>query len=253
MTIIDKYDEFLELQARYPRSISNDFILPSDIKKRFGLGLISAYADDAALYMLERREGFYKLHFRLADASAEAPARDGTLAAYLIYHEGRYPAAAADWLVRQGVAAAHTLVRHTSGHIMGELSEEGIGTAPAEEVYAMFGEYFSAAEADMPDRAMFDGRDAYCARCADGRPLGILYDMGPTRLVAVSAGSRGQGIGRRLYLAYAAAKIRENKNQVFREWIGPDNRASIAMYRSLGFVPDNTITDCFIRGSQWTR
>jgi len=247
MRAIQSFDEFLEIQSLYPRSVSNDFFLPAEIKERFEKGRLSIIAGEKALFMFEPREGFSKLYFRVTDADAELPQYDGTLAAYLTYREGRYPDRAADWLRCRGFAYKKTLVRYSTGSIIGNQSGEGVVKPTPDEVYSMFGRFFSEVEADLPRREQFDEDSSYCIRDADGAPLGVLYDMGRTRIVAVNKRARGQGIGRRLYMAHALDKTSKNQNHVFYAWIAPDNTASIAMYSSMGFVPDTTMTDCFIR------
>jgi len=247
MSTNNEYDDFMKLQSLYPRKNSNDFIMPIDIRRRIEHGMLSYFADEHALVMLEQREGFYKLHFRLVDTAATLPSIRGTLAAYLTYHEGRYPGLAADWLRGQGFVYKKTLLRHTATAITGNLSLEPIEKASSDEVYSMFGEYFSVVEADLPPRSLFEAEDTYCRRSPEGELLGIVYDMGQTRIVAVSPKTRGQGIGRRLYFAYAMKKVRESPDCVFHEWISPDNGSSLSMFRSLGFTRDTIMSDCYIR------
>jgi len=244
---IIQYNEYIELQSRYPRTVGNDCMLPSEIRKCLEHGKLSAIADERALLILEQREGFRKLHFRLIDENANLPPHDGMLAAYLTYHKERYPGKATDWLRGQGFTYKKTLIRHTAREITGILSNEGVENASADEVYSMFRECFDVVEADLPPRDMFAPENSYCIRSAEGEPLGILYDMGRTLVIAVSQRARGQGIGRRLYRAYASGKAGMNTNHVFHEWISPDNAASLAMFRSLGFAPDATMSDCFVK------
>jgi len=240
------YDDFIELQSRYPRKISNDFMVPAEIKKRIEHDSLSLIADERALFIFERREGFSKLHFRITDTGAGLPPHDGTLAAYLTYRDGRYPKAAADWLQGQNFRYVKTLLRHTAKGITGELSEEDVENAGADDVYSMIGEHFSAVEADLPPRELFETAKTYCKRSPEGKLLGLVYDMGQTRVVAVSKQARGKGLGRRLYMSYATEKIRENNDNVFHEWISPDNTASLSMFRALGFISDTTASDCYI-------
>ena len=247
MATIRNYDEFIGLQTRYPRDLSNDFMMPSEIKARFDNGAITAFADEMSLMIYERREGFSKLHFRLADISARVPPHDGTLAAFLVYREDRPPGVAAAWLIDQGFERQYSLTRHTATEIIGAPSSEGVVTASAGEVYALVSRYFSAAGADMPCRDLFEAERSYCVRSDNGIALGVMYDMGQTRIVAVSREARGKGVGRRLCLAYAAVKLCENKNHVFQEWIRPDNSASLAMYNSLGYLPEKIVSDCYTR------
>ena len=247
MTVIDRYDEFARIEAQYPRRIGSDNLMPAELRIKFNSGLVAVYADDKGLFIFERREGFHKLHFRIAGTDAVLPEHDGILAAYLTYREGRYPSDAANWLRAQGFTKKKTIIRHTAIQLNGNVSSEGIVTATADEVYSMFGEYFSEIETDFPSRGQFIETDTYCLRSAGGEPLGIFYDMGRTRIIAVSQRARKQGIGRRLYLGFAAAKLRENGNFVFHAWINPENTPSLALFHSMGFTQDDTMTDCFVR------
>jgi len=245
----DRYSEYAELQKKYSRNISNDYMLPAEIQRLFTNDTLSFAADDKALFIFERREGFYKLHFRLIDTTAVLPRFDGPLAAYLAYRRGRYPDAAADWLRSQGFTYAKTLLRHSAKEITGEFSGEKAEKASDNEVYSMIGEYFSEVEADLPPREFFWKSGVYCKRAQDGAILGLVYDVGQTRIVAVSSAARGLGIGRRLYRAYSEEKIHENLSGIFHEWISPDNTASLKMFSSLGFVPDAAMSDCYVRGN----
>ena len=237
------YDSYLELQKRYSRMISNDYMLPADLMRRFAGGVMTIYADDQALFLFEKREGFTKLHFRLVDKSAFLAPQGETVAAFLTYRNDRRPSTAADWLLEQGFTRTKTLRRHTAAAITGALSLDGVEHMPPNEAYAMLSEYFSAVEADMPCRELFEG--ALCVRSQNGTPAGVLY-MGQTLVVAVAPEARGQGIGRKLYRAYAAVKAQAGKKPVFHEWISPDNAASLSMFKSLGFTPDNVMTDCYV-------
>lgn len=243
--VIGKYSEFIELQARYPRKISNDYMLQGDVQRRLTNGALSFYADDKALFIFEQREGYIKLQFRLIDTSAVLPPHNGSIAAYLAYREGRYPEKAAQWLREQGFSYRKSLLRHYAKELTDGSSYERVEKASADEIYSMVGEYFEPAESDMPPRELFEPSGVYCARAPDGKIIGLVYDMGQTRVVAVSPEARGQGVGRRLYRAYAQERLFENNASVFHEWISPDNTASLAMFRSLGFVPDTAMSDCY--------
>jgi GNAT superfamily N-acetyltransferase len=236
------YDTYANLQKRYMRTVSNDYTLPADLRKRFDCGVMTVIADDKALFLFERRSGFIKLHFRLMDLSAELKSQEADLAAFLIYRQRLYPTSAADWLQDQGLSKIKTLRRYTAAEITGSLSVDGVEQASADEAYEMFGKHFIPVEADLPCRELFEG--ALCIRSRDGKPIGVLY-MGQTLVVAVAPEARGQGIGRKLYRAYAATKTREGKRTAFHEWISPDNTASIAMFQGLGFTPDDVITDIY--------
>ena len=238
------YNSFSDLQRRYPRTLGNDYTLPADLRQRFEAGVMTASADDQALFLFERRVGFTKLHFRLLDTAAELVRTDGeTLAAFLTYRLSRYPEIAAAWLLGQGFCKTNTLRRHTASAITGDLSTEGVSRATPDEAYTMLGRYFSPVEADMPCRELYEG--ALCIR-VEGTPVAMLY-MGQTLIIAVAPEVRGQGLGKKLYRAYAAFKASEGKKSVFHEWVRPDNAASLAMFASLGFTADDVYTECYVR------
>ena len=237
------YESFFELQKKYPRAVGNDFMLPGDLKRRFSDGLITVCADDRALFLFEKRNGFTKLHFRLMDKSATLSPFGGELAAFLTYREGCFQEIASEWLLNQGFAKTKTLRRHTAHSITCELPIDDVDYASADEAYGMFGEIFDSIESDMPCPELFEG--ALCVRSDAGRPIGVLY-MGQTLVVAVSPEARGQGVGRKLYKAYADVREQKGKKTVFHEWISPDNTSSLAMFKKLGFTPDNVLTETYV-------
>ena len=238
------YDSYADLQKRYPRTICNDYMMPADLRKRFDSGIMEVAADDRALFLFESREGFTKLHFRLMDTSAKLKSREGTIAAYLTYREGNSPEDAAGWLLEQGFKKIKSLRRHTATNIVGDLTTDGVDRASADEAYFMLGEYFGAAEADLPCRELFEG--ALCIRSEERVPVGTIY-LGRPSILAVAPEARGDGVGRRLYRAYAAIKISEDNKSLFHEWVSPDNAESLAMFKSLGFAADDVFTDCYVR------
>jgi len=238
------YDFFIRLEKKYPRIISNDFFLPSEIRRMFDAGVVDVAADEKSLLLFEEREGFSKLHFRIIETTAKIKRPNGAIAAFLTYRNDEYPGVAAGWLVEQGFAKTKTLRRYSAREITGEITAEGVDKASVDEAYKMLREYFSAIEADLPCRELFEG--ALCVRSQDGKLVGMLY-MGRTLSVAVSEEVRGQGVGRRLYRAYAATKASEGKKMIFHEWIAPDNAPSIAMFQSLGFKADDVYSDCFVK------
>ena len=237
------YNSYLEAQKRYPRTISNDYTLPADLRRIFTSGFMRAVADEKALFLFESREGFTKLRFRLLDPSAMLRPPEGAIAAFLTYRENRRPEIEADWLLVRGFKKTKTLRRHTAVDIKGPLTLDGLEHVSADEAYFMLGEHFSAIEADLPRRDIFEG--ALCIRSADGKLNGVIH-LGHRPVLAVAPEARGLGVGRRLYLAYAATKVRDGRKPVFHAWISPDNAGSLAMFKSLGFIADNVKTDCYV-------
>ena len=87
MTIINSYEEFKSIQKGFPRSISNDYLMPDEIKKHISFGELSYSAEENALFMLIKRESLSKLVYRLRDFSAKLPALNEPVATYIIYRE----------------------------------------------------------------------------------------------------------------------------------------------------------------------
>ena len=238
------YDSFLELQKNYPRTVGNDYMRPDGLKRCFSSGVMTVAYDDRALFLFERREGFTKLRFRIIDASAVLAPHEEILAAELIYREDQRPDAAVNWLLDNGFVLFKTHRRHTALAITGDLSPEGVEPASAQEAYAVLGEHFCAIEVDLPCRDLFEG--AFCVRAENGAIIGVIH-LGQRPALAVSHKARGQGVGRRLYRAYAATKVRDGQTPVFHAWISSDNAESLAMFAGLGFTADNVFTDCYVR------
>ena len=238
------YESYLELQKHYPRRVCNDYLLPAELKKRLSSGTVSVCHNELALLLFEQRKGFKKLHFRLIDESALIPAEEQTIAAFVTYREDHFPKVASRWLLAQRFEKTKTLQRFTASEITGEQSFDGVDFASAEEAIDMLGKYFSEVELDMPILDHFEG--ALCIRNRNGEPIGMLY-MGQPLVVAVCPESRGQGLGPRLYRAFALLKSRKSGKSVFHEWISPGNSSSIAMFSKLGFTPDKVFTDCYVR------
>jgi len=244
MTPLTDVDAFLGLQKSYPRGLSNDTLLPGELRELSSRGMLSYTADERALFLYERREGCLKLRFRLRDEDAQLPPCGETITCYLPYREGERTQTTIDWLQGQGFRHLVTLERYTARQISGDLSGGKADRTSAEEAYAMILSYFSPAEADLPPREYFGG--AYCCRSEEGIPQGMLADLGRAAVVCVSPEARGHGIGGKLYLAYAAEARRKLGNPVFHEWIRPDNKASQRMFGKLGFVRDGVWAEGYV-------
>ena len=113
------YDAYAVLERQYPRGISNDFLMPPELRRMFACDAVEVLADDDALFLFERREGFIKLHFRIKNMSVCVPRREGTVASYLTYRGDRPPDAAGEWLLGQGFEKRKTLRRYTAQEIAG--------------------------------------------------------------------------------------------------------------------------------------
>jgi len=248
MIIINSFEEFAALQRNYPRTYSNEILTPAEIGKLAESGELSVVADKNALFTFTRHYKVTKLMFRLLDFSATLPQIDGSLSSYILYRRGEEPADIVKWLKSQGFRHSVELERYAARGVLPVPTDSPwniVEIDSAFEVYAMLGEHFLLEEITLPYRQTNAGK-ALGVRADDGSLLGVIYDMGHTRIVAVSRSVRGQGLGRRLYHAYAEAALRKNANHVIHEWISPDNHSSIAMLKKLGFKKDSLVNDCYI-------
>jgi len=225
---------------------------------------------NSALFGFVKREGFYKLVLTAKPSKLEFPETDLPLAIYVPYRAGKAPIELEQWLSEQGFERTIKLEKYTCrgelcspvcddlGLATGGLTpplqkiavkpttgEHGspLQTLTADEVYSFLFQHFTATEMDLPPREEFNADNAYCVRADAGNLLGVLYDMEHTRVLAISLEARGLGVGGKLYRAFAEwSGLRQ-----FVEWIRPDNAASIAMFRKLGFEKDTLVTDCWVK------
>jgi len=283
MTKINSYEQFAELQKRYPRTISNDLLMPAEVRTLIEYGKLQYVATDDGLFMFIEREGFWKLVFRIKTVDAGLvgddsqnhpvaschPSKEGnrTLATYLVYRERKSPIECEEWLQSQGFERLMRLERyvlksrnisqdHTHTNKRYLAPNEGnkitiaegsdITTSGVDEVYTFLNQYFSFEEMDLPARDMYDENNSFCERSDSGELQGVVYDMGYTRIAAVSPDARGSGIGRKLYHAYMESAM-QGGTQTFCEWIRPDNHASIAMFKKLGFEKDTLVSNCWVK------
>jgi len=208
-----------------------------------------------ALFGFTEREGFYKLVLPVKPSKLTYPTTDMPLAVYVPYRKGKPPIECEEWLQSQGFERLIKLERYIC---KGEQCSPGdnmelpknITTAEADEAYAFLNRYFDWIEMDLPPRDMYIEDNSFCVRDDDGSLLGVVYDMGHTRIVAVSPETRGQGLGGKLYRAYMEQAAQDGKTPTFYEWIRPDNFESISMFKKIGFEKDTLITDCWIKNKR---
>jgi len=200
---------------------------------------------NSALFGFVKREGFYKLVLTAKPSKLEFPETDLPLAIYVPYRAGKPPIELEQWLSEQGFERTIKLEKwKTMDNGQWTMDNYMSITHPtADETYEFLFQHFTATEMDLPPREEFNADNAYRVRADGGSLLGVLYDMEHTRVLAVSPEARGLGVGGKLYRAFAE---RSGLRQ-FVEWIRPDNAASIAMFRKLGFEKDTLVTDCWVK------
>jgi len=201
------------------------------------------------LFGFAKREGFYKLVLYSKPSKLAFPTTDMPLVIYVPYRYGNAPIETEKWLQSQGFKHLIKLERYVLKNY-NPLSKEpsnNVAAASADEVYKFLNQYFSWIDMDLPPRDTYNPENSFCHRADNGELQGVVYDMGHTRIVAVSSAARGLGIGGKLYRAYMERAMQDRKTPAFYEWIRPDNSASIAMFRKLGFEKDTLVSDCWVK------
>jgi GNAT superfamily N-acetyltransferase len=239
MTRLADLDEYKALASGLSGAFTNNYMLPSYIRKLTARGDLFADRQPGALFLFERREGYFKLFFSVADASASLPAAAEPLTAFIVYR-GSPDEAQTGWLAAQGFRRAVGRVRMTAERLNAAPSLEGVTDASPGEARKLFLECFDALTADLPLP------DAYgrllAVRDADGTAAGILH-AGSPRFIAVRPDARRRGIAARLYGAYGA--IRRDTG-IIHAWVDADNAPAAALYGKLGFAPDGMLADGYI-------
>ncbi|MDR1589180.1 MAG: GNAT family N-acetyltransferase [Oscillospiraceae bacterium] len=236
MIRIADFEEYRSLASGLSRAVTNNYLLPSGARRIIARGNLFAYRQPGALFLFERREGYFKLFFSVTDMSVTLPPAASPLTAFIV-RRGSPDDTAARWLAERGFGHAVERIRMTARTLNVEPSMDGVADASPEEAHALFLESFDILTADLPLP------DAYgrllAVRDGDGSAAGILH-AGSPRFIAVRPDRRRRGIAARLYGAYSA--LRQDAG-VIRAWVDADNAPAVALYGKLGFVPDGTLAE----------
>lgn len=231
MTKIDSFAELQTLLRPYSRRLSNNYLLADDIRRLIESGSLFYTEGAGAVFLFERREGYFKLYFQLNELSAQLPPCAEPLVAYLVYRERNQNPGVKDWLEAQGFSLQTEQIHLVADKLNTIPSREGVSLASREEAKELFAACFAPYRADLP-LAEHCG-EFLAIRGADAVPLGIIHCGSPI-IIAVRESAREQKIATRLFSAYAAA----NRNGSCKLWTDTDNYGAQRLYNKLGFVPD---------------
>jgi GNAT superfamily N-acetyltransferase len=236
-------DELRALSRPYSRAKTNCDLLPEEARRLIADGLLSYTAAEGALLLLERRDGYSKLYFRVADPRAALPRAEEPITVYLTYR-GEPDGFSADWLAAQGFTRRHTQVRLAAERI-NAVSRHGVTPAGEDEALALFNTAFPNLTADLPRRGRF--RTLRAVRGADGSPLGILHHDGAREplLIAVRPEARGRGVASSLFADFVDASAR--LRGAYHIWAAEGNEPALRLYGKLGFAPEGLKSDLYIR------
>ncbi|MDR1217653.1 MAG: GNAT family N-acetyltransferase [Oscillospiraceae bacterium] len=243
MTRLTDIEEYKVLADGFSRTVTNNYMLPPYIRQLTARGDLFADRRPGALFLFERREGYFKLFFSLTDIRAGLPSVAAPLAAFTV-HRGLPDETQSGWLAAQGFRRAVSRVRMTAEALNATPSLDGVTDASPDEAHRLFLESFDTLTADLPLP------DAYgrllAVRDADGTAAGILH-AGSPRFIAVRPGARRRGIAARLYGAYSAIR---GGGGAIHAWVNTDNAPAVALYRKLGFTEDGMSSVCYTK--EWS-
>lgn len=234
------FEELRNVLRPYSRRLSNNYFLATDIKRLIETGCLFYTANADAVYLYERRDGYFKLFFQLNNTYAKLPDCDEPLVVYVVYRESNRNEEIEKWLKSQGFTLETEQIHLVADKLEAEPSREGVVGASREEAKELFYKYFGAYRADLP-------LEEHCGefiaiRGDDGTALGVFHCGNPP-ILAVRENARRQRIGMKLYAAHAASR----KIGPFKHWTDADNFGAQRLFSQLGFVPDGLKSACFIK------
>lgn len=239
MTRLGSFEQLQELLRRYPRRLSNNYLLPDAAGKLIRLGALSYAAEENGIFLFERREGYVKLFFQLKSHDAELPVTLEPLVSYVVYRDPEKSAEIGGWLIRQGFAVGSERVHLAAERLETAPSLEGIDRASTEEALALFDECFAPFCADLPPPELCG--ELLAVRSKTNEAMGIIHTGNPI-CIAVRKNARRQGVASRLFSAYAAVQTGSCKL-----WTDSDNDAALSFYHKLGFKADGLKAMRYIR------
>lgn len=258
LTSIEQYDSIVECYRR-PGCLANDY-LQARAEGLIARGLLWAECCDDNAYLLEGKDGFYRLYYYLNDLDAgDKPRFPGDVVTEILYRSAvSYPDAEVAFLERMGFKP--NLVRDQYAAVYQDLAPardyKEVTVRPALDLgevqwacrlfNAMFDRYSgdfipeSACDALLADGSILVAVDL------DGNTLGALHQTIERNVawishVAVVPAARGHHVGAALLDAFVERNHTSDKSR-YMLWVQQQNNAAVAMYQKKGFTNLNKST-----------
>ena len=244
MDKISSLSQLQELTRKHTKARlthTNFYLMSSECRRLIDAERLFYIDTPGTLFILEQRDGFYKLYLRFCTAMSDIQLPQVPLSCHLTYRE-KPDDAIVERLLSLGLHRQHTQHRLAAASIAVK-SRHAVTSATEAEAIALFSEVFSPLSADLPCRGGFHTLTA--VRDDNGVPLGIMhYDNTKTLLlVAVSPEAQRQGVASSLIAEFARSTMRLPGE--YRIWVVEDNDKAFKLYEKLGFSRDGLRSDLY--------
>ena len=252
LTTIEQYNSIVE-RYRRPGCLTNDY-LQARAEGLIARGLLSAEWTDNNAYLLEGKDGFYRLYYYLNDLEADdKPQFPGDVVTEILYRgPARYPKAEVVFLERMGFNP--NLVRDQYAAVYRDLAPAGenkeVTVQPALDMSEvqwacqLFNVTFDRYSGDFIPEESYGGLLAtdsiLVAMDNIGNRVGALHQTVERNVawishVAVVPAARGHHVGSALVDAFVERNHTSDKSR-YMLWVQQQNTAAVAMYKKKGFT-----------------
>ena len=263
LTTIEQYNSIVE-RYRRPGCLSNDY-LQVRAEGLVARGLLSAEWTDDNAYLLEGKDGFYRLYYYLNDLELDdKPQFPGDVVTEILYRgSARYPEAEVTFLERMGFKP--NLVRDQYAAVYQDLAPAGenkevtvrlaLDMNEVQWACQLFNTTFDRYSGDfIPEESYGDLLAAGSILVAvdhNGNTLGALHQTVERNVawishVAVVPAARGHHVGSALVDAFVECNRTSDKGR-YMLWVQQQNTAAVAMYKKKGFTSLGKSTLSLIR------
>ena len=263
LTTIEQYHDIVE-RYNLKGCLSNDY-LQARAEGLIARGLLSAEWTDNNAYLLEGKEGFYRLYYYINDPEADdKPQFPGDVVTEILYRgSARYPEAEVVFLERMGFKP--NLVRDQYAAVYQDLAPAGenmeVTVRPALDMVEvqwacqLFNATFDRYSGDFISEESYVGLLAagsiLVAMDHIGNRVGALHQTVERNVawishVAVVPAARGHHVGSALVDAFVERNHTIDKSR-YMLWVQQQNTAAVAMYQKKGFKYLNKSTLSLIK------
>lgn len=252
LTTIEQYHDIVESYS-LKGCLSNDY-LQARAEGLIACGLLSAEWTDNNAYLLEGKDGFYRLYYYLNDLEADdKPQFPSDVVTEILYRgSARYPETEVTFLERMGFKP--NLVRDQYAAVYRDMAPAGenkeVTVRPALDMgevqwaCQLFNSTFDRYSGDFIPEESYGGllADGSILVAVDhiGNTLGALHQTVERNVawishVTVMPAARGHHVGSALVDAFVERNHTGDKSR-YMLWVQQQNTAAVAMYKKKGFT-----------------